>query len=78
MANMSYCRFSNTSNDLFDCIAALTRIADEEESWDDLSHEEQQAALKMRDRCEDFIDLLEEIQRDISNENYIKANKTNA
>lgn len=62
MANMSYCRFSNTSNDLFDCIAALTRIANEEESWDDLSHEEQRAALKMRDRCEDFIELFDEIQ----------------
>ena len=23
MANMSYCRFQNTSNDLFDCLCAL-------------------------------------------------------
>jgi len=30
MANMSYCRFENTYNDLIDCIENLNKVADNE------------------------------------------------
>jgi hypothetical protein len=30
MANMSYCRFENTYNDLIDCIENLNKVADSE------------------------------------------------
>lgn len=48
MPNMSYCRFTNTRNDLSDCLDALR-------DSDELSEEEAKAARWM---FEDFIDFL--------------------
>jgi len=53
MANMSYCRFQNTSIDLQDCIYAL----DTADSVDDLnlSNDEQHAFDRMYQQCHDFM-----------------------
>jgi hypothetical protein len=60
MSNMSYCRFQNTSIDLQDCLYAM----EEEESFADmdLSNEESYAMLRMKDQCERFLELFEELR----------------
>lgn len=55
MANMSYCRFQNTLNDLADCESALC-----DESFDDLSEEEQKACRRMYRLCKQFIETYED------------------
>ena len=53
MANMSYCRFQNTSNDLQDCVYSL-----EEENH--LSTEEFSAMQKMISIATEFLELAED------------------
>lgn len=55
MANMSYCRFENTYSDLADCVGAL-------ECGDKLSDREKRFAKYMRDLCEEYIELFDEIE----------------
>ena len=59
MANMSYCRFENTSNDLRDCVDAM------EEAYDmadlDLSKTELSSLKYMRDLCERFLEETERL-----------------
>jgi hypothetical protein len=54
MANMSYCRFENTNNDLRDCVGAM------EEAYDladlDLSKTELSSLKNMRWLCEKFLE----------------------
>lgn len=67
MANMSYCRFRNTFNDLNDCVGTLYDIV-WEECKDDISREEKWAAKQMYDLCKEFISLyekMEEIEEEI-------------
>lgn len=45
MANMSYCRWRNTSNDLRDCVNSIETI--EEEGFDSLSRDEQMGLLNV-------------------------------
>lgn len=59
MANMSYCRFENTSSDFADCIRALR-----EEGITDLSRSERQAAEHMVEQARKFIALMEEAAYD--------------
>ena len=54
MANMSYCRFQNTSGDLRDCVDAMEEAYDLAEL--DLSREELQSLKWMRDLCERFLE----------------------
>lgn len=60
MANMSYCRFENTSNDLRDCVSVM------EEAYDlpdlDLSASETRSMEHMRELCEDFLRQYERLQ----------------
>ena len=49
MANMSYCRFKNTLEDLQDCHRALDGMSDYKA---ELSKEELEAALKLLRLCE--------------------------
>lgn len=53
MANMSYCRFQNTYQDLKDCVENFT-------SLHDLSKVERDYALKMRKLCVEYLGLVEE------------------
>lgn len=55
MANMSYCRFENTSRDLADCVHAL-------EYDEEISEREMHYVCVMRTLCEDFIALLDRIE----------------
>jgi hypothetical protein len=54
MANMSYCRFENTNNDLRDCVGAM------EEAYNladlDLSKTELSSLKNMRWLCEKFLE----------------------
>ena len=50
MANMSYCRFRNTLEDLQDCVSALNEIA---EGAEELSFEEKRAAKAMLQVCQE-------------------------
>lgn len=58
MSNMSYCRFRNTLNDLEDCVYALEDI-----DLKDLSDEELWAAKRMRNLCEEYIELFDSVER---------------
>lgn len=65
MANMSYCRFRNTLNDLNDCLGALQEIIDNNgvaQYGDKLGFEERRAASNMYDLCKEFISLYEEME----------------
>lgn len=53
MANMSYCRFENTWQDLRDC----ERHLDED---DDLSEDEKKYRTKLIKLCQDIIDKADE------------------
>jgi len=61
MANMSYCRFQNTSIDLQDCIYAMDTVDSVDDL--DLSNDEQRAFDRMYQLCQDFVasaDMLKE------------------
>lgn len=60
MANMSYCRFRNTKLDLADCIYGLEELIDCEE--EQLSPEEQAAADRMYELCQEYMERYEELQ----------------
>lgn len=57
MANMSYCRFQNTSNDLRDCAGALEEVLAGNET---LSRDELQAAIRLIETAQDIIALLKD------------------
>ena len=59
---MSYCRFRNTNIDLADCVYTLESIRDGEEK--PLSPEELYAAKRMRELCEEYIELFDELQEE--------------
>lgn len=54
MANMSYCRFQNTSGDLQDCLYAMEEACNMEEL--DLSPDEKYAFARMYRLCQQFIE----------------------
>lgn len=59
MANMSYCRFQNTSGDLEDCLDAMeTGAGDDYE----LSQEERRAKQRLIQTCHEIIAYQEEEQ----------------
>lgn len=71
MANMSYCRFRNTLQDLQDCSNALQEIIDNcgiDEDGEKLSFDERRAASNMYDLCQKFMSLYEEME-EIEEEN---------
>lgn len=53
MANMSYCRFQNTLQDLRDCLDALNEMSDFEK---ELSEEEAAAAKRLLKLCRSMAD----------------------
>lgn len=57
MANMSYCRFENTYGDLEDCVEALR-------NGKDISKSEKQYADRMRELCDEFIELYDGISEE--------------
>jgi hypothetical protein len=57
MANMSYCRFQNTSNDLEDCADALEELANDP-SARPLSEEELAAARRLVRSCRAILELV--------------------
>ena len=63
MANMSFCRFRNTKSDFADCVYTLESIIDGEEK--PLSPEEFNAAKRMRELCEEYIEFFDELQEDV-------------
>jgi len=60
MSNMSYCRFENTSDDLFDCLNAMQDASTLEIM--DLSEEETRSMNRMRRLCERFLEEYERLQ----------------
>lgn len=60
MANMSYCRFQNTSQDLRDCVTEM----DEAYTFSDmdLSRDELEAMKWMKELCERFLDNIERLE----------------
>lgn len=61
MANMSYCRFENTYSDLRDCVYALEDIKYDNGS---ISEREAEYAKKMRDLCEQYLELIDDLDCD--------------
>ncbi len=62
MANMSYCRFENTSSDVEDCVIALQEAECLEDM--DLSSYEKSALHRMYDLCKEFIERCDELELD--------------
>ena len=60
MANMSYCRFSNTVMDMEDCFAVMDEAVDMNEPLD-LSADEQRAFERMFNLMEDMMSLMERV-----------------
>ena len=60
MANMSYCRFQNTVQDLEDCFNAIDEALDNGEPLD-LSTDEQRAFQRMFNLMEDMMPLMERV-----------------
>ena len=58
---MSYCRFENTKSDLADCISALEGIAYDGE---EISDREWNYAKRMKELCEEYIVIFNEIEED--------------
>ena len=54
MANMSYCRFENTSNDLADCVGVMQEAYSKEEL--DLNEYEKDAYARMKKLCKAFLE----------------------
>ena len=57
MANMSYCRFENTSNDLGDCLVALE---EEEDVLDDLNDYERVGVKNLLRNAHELLQMYEE------------------
>lgn len=57
MANMSYCRFENTNNDLADCVMALDGVVYD---GDSISEREWECAKRMKEWCERFIETFDD------------------
>jgi len=62
MANMSYCRFENTSNDLLACVRALEEVINDPEA-EPLSPSENGCSYVMVDLCHRYLALHAELQR---------------
>ncbi|NDD31494.1 MAG: hypothetical protein EB084_24850 [Proteobacteria bacterium] len=62
MANMSYCRFENTSSDLLACVRALEEIVNDPEA-ERLSSSENGYSYQMVDLCRRYLELHEELRR---------------
>lgn len=61
MANMSYCRFRNTLDDLADCTKALEGVVYEHE---EISESEWACAKRMKEWCERFVEVFEDCEED--------------
>lgn len=61
MANMSYCRFRNTTEDLADCVMALDGVAYD---GDSITEDEWRCAKRMKEWCESFIDIFDDIEEE--------------
>lgn len=61
MANMSYCRFENTSRDLADCVGALEGVAYDNE---EISKREWEYAKRMKELCEEYLEMFDNIRND--------------
>lgn len=57
MANMSYCRFRNTEQDLNDCVDAIGNI----ESIDDLSNSERKSAERLYHLANEYVAYYEQL-----------------
>ena len=54
MANMSYCRFENTSNDLADCVGVMQEAYSVDEL--ELNEYERNAYARMKSLCKAFLE----------------------
>jgi len=64
MANMSYCMFENTYNDLDQCYEALADALDEgslREFLDNMSTEEREAFSRMRSLVNDMVEAYDHV-----------------
>ena len=67
MASMSYCRFENTSVDLFRCVEDLKIARDQDKTLEQFiecrtSEHEQRAVRAMYELCSDFVRTYEELE----------------
>jgi hypothetical protein len=63
MANMSYCRYENTSNDLSDCVDDLQDWLDDPDRSDKRQSEtEVESASRMVWLCKRYLDLYEALE----------------
>ena len=68
MANMSYCRFENTNNDLVDCINAIGQAIENgqthAEFMAELNEYERSAIKRLLGNCAQFIEYMEELENE--------------
>ena len=74
MANMSYCRFQNTSNDLADCVNVIEDAIDEGMSIDafleGMSSEEQRAFRRLVDLADKLQGAVEALENNMDEVDY--------
>ena len=61
MSNMSYCQFENTSNDVAQLLRVLEHAVDIKNGKLKLSEREALAFQSLREQCEEFISLADEV-----------------
>jgi len=61
MSNMSYCQFENTSNDIRQLLQTLDKAVNEKNGQLKLSEREENAFQSLREQCEEFISLADEV-----------------
>ena len=66
MANMSYCRFENTANDLQDC---LDNLNSQDRDGEPLSKSETEYRKRLIELCQEVVDSAEDIEED----SYVEA-----
>jgi len=62
MINMGHVRFENTYLALCECVDELI-----DEDWNEISESEQEYAQKLKDKCQEFIEEMEEKRSVIEN-----------
>jgi hypothetical protein len=67
MANMSYCKFQNTSRDMDDCLEDMREAYENADTLKEylatLSKDEQYGFNMMRQYCLEFVRLMEDMER---------------
>lgn len=64
MGSMSYCRFENTSSDLYECLYAMEEVLNGNRETLDLNEYEFPSFHRMAEYCEQYLELYKMLAHD--------------